>query len=349
MNIMEMSLRNIMWSLFICILIFFTTNAYSDEVLSLWLESVKSEYVIREPLKFIAIFENNSKDEVRLMPIEWLDTNDMDYMYFEIITPSGEKQFRYLQFQGWIGLINYEKFPGEPLMPGETREIFLYPNASSDYEPETGKEGAFHNITFPVQGEYRVKVVYSIPKIFKKIWRAEGGLKSNEISLIFRNPTDIEKEILDAYWEKGGARISFGDNDVGNVFDASSLERVIAKYPDHPMTKYAIFALGLEMRSHRHLDLRKSLDVFQKLQQKHPDFRYEEVQRFRASNYLRLGEKRKAVDICYEALASRPALKDHYKFMVTKILAEHGGEGLHRWQKARIRGSDRYYYIRKNE
>jgi len=299
----------------VTILLLTTFLSASTGNVRLKLELAKYEYVIREPLKFVVTLVNESDQTIRIPEASAFDM-DMEFLNMEIITPDGEKQLRKFFFKISDELIN-PNYTGEPLLPGESFQTYFYPNTSYFVLPlEWG------GITFPLPGTYQVRVYYSVPDVYKKLWRPEKNeLYSNKVDMLFREPTFEEQEILDACWSAGGSFLSLGDDyDVAN-FNEDKLEYVADKYPDHPMIKYALFYLAKNYL-YKSKTPDKSIPIFQELVENYHDYRFEEVHLHLGNNYLKAGSREEAIKTFNEALRKKPFLKDHFRFMCSKILSE---------------------------
>ncbi|UCF05645.1 MAG: hypothetical protein JSV33_01000 [bacterium] len=325
-----------------CVAIFFILFIHAvclgkDVVLRL--ESIQDEYVIREPIKLIATFVNESKEEIRLAGSYYFDMN-MKHMFFEVTNPGGETVHRRFQYYSTIGIIN-DEYRGEPLAPGESREMFLYPNATFVFNVDTSRMSGDCEVTFSEPGEYRVRLVYVVPEVFHHLWKKEGGLYSDPLTIRFRHPTQEEREILDAYWYEGGFQITYGDNNPSCNFNASELVRVIEKYPDNPMIRYANFGLALALLSENtNNSLLEAASVLDMLRSDYPGFRAEEVGQHLGTSFFRMNQKEKAIETFSDILRARPALKDHHLFMVNKIVAEYGKDYVDVWMRNRVDGKE---------
>ena len=62
--------------------------------------------------------------------------------------------------------------------------------------------------TFNKPGTYKIRIVYeATPEKFNNIYTREGGLRSNEITVHFREPGPVEKKMIDAMEHSLGADI----------------------------------------------------------------------------------------------------------------------------------------------
>ncbi|UCF06126.1 MAG: tetratricopeptide repeat protein [bacterium] len=302
--------------------------------LSLQLESAGYDMAIREPLKFTVTLKNISEREVRVIEVGKLDMN-MEFMHLEITTPDGETQLRKFTRFRMVSIVN-PNYEGEPLSPGESIETFIYPNVTH-HIVGTPRGG----VTFPAPGTYKVRLVYSIPEHYPRLWRGQNGeLYSNSIELRLREPDEIEREIMDAYWAEGGYAISKGDDNLGPEFDEYLLRAVMEKYPDHPFMKYIRFALAIELMDKRDLDsVQEVSTLLEDMRYRYPGHRDIEVRQHLATAYHLAGETDEAVRLLDDLLEEYPLLESHYNFMVSKIFVETGSyDGVLAWREARKTG-----------
>ena len=305
--------------------------------------SAKNEYVIREPVKFVVKLENHSDEVLRIVNVSSFDMN-MEFMELEVTYPNGERRYR----KGHISFVSrlfYPMWLGEQIFPGETIITFLYPNVTYAVD----HRGDWLEETFPVAGEYRLRVVYTVPEVYYELWKGPGGKAySNEITVVFREPDPVQREILDAYWLKGGYNVSMGDDSQMFEFDRLALANVAAKYPDQPFVKYALFALARDLThiwpgNVRPAEVEQGIAILLALKRDHPDFRADEIGIHVSKAYLDLQKYPEARASYAEVLAERPWLKDHDTFMMGKIRADTNEQpgAVTKWRKQRItRASD---------
>jgi hypothetical protein len=305
------------------------------------LRASQDEYVVREPIKLVVTLCNNSKEEIRTPGIAEL-AEEMEYIhYLEITTPRGEKQCRRYQFMYYSEAV-LPGYVGEPLSPGDYRELYLYPNVTWEIDCVTQERVNSLSVTFPDPGEYRMRAYYVVPSIYRKLWKREGGLASNEIVLQVRRPNSEENEILDAVWGKSLDNLMWGD-DFGCCIrrDELSLRHVIKKYPNNPLIKYALFELArsLSLRYNGSGEMMEALKIFGSLETQYPAFRYEEVRLHMGRTYRVLNQDVKALNSFAEALEYNPGLVDNYYFMAAKIYTETGShEAIGRYKRDRAKG-----------
>ncbi len=312
--------------------------SYAGEGLYLKLESPQNEYAVREPVKLVITLGNDSGEAIRIPEIQGEDMINMKFIYYmELITPKGERECRRAQFVYGIGLIN-EEYAGEPLFPGDYRELYLYPNATFNNDCGNFRPMSCLGATFPEEGEYRIRVFYMVPGYWPKLWNVADGLPSNELVLTFRKPTPEEAEILDAVW-LAGDYISLDSEDYCGFFNAEALRRAIAKYPNHPFIKHAEFALARTLcATDSKGQLREASSILETLASEHPDFRYEEVGIALGSCYLGLHETARVDSIFTKMLRKNPALEDNYRFMTAKLgmgFTDDAGRAVRKWREDR--------------
>jgi hypothetical protein len=169
-----------------------------------------------------------------------------------------------------------------------------------------------------------------VPDEYQKLWKPPSGeLFSNTVTLTVREPTAIEKEILNPLWTSGSAVFSAGDNVLGPSGDEDALETVISKYPDHPLTAYARLFLAksyLRLRdpSVEPQRIERGVELLNELVESHPSFRYEEVRHLLAIGLERSGDREAAIDLVQDTLRLCPGLNDNLPFMNYKIILETG-------------------------
>jgi hypothetical protein len=319
--------------------------SYAGEGLYLKLESPQNEYVVREPVKLVITLGNDSGEAIRIPEFQGEDMSNMKFIYYiELITPQGERQCRRAQFGDGIGLIN-EEYAGEPLFPGDHRELYLYPNATFNNECGNFRPMSCLGATFPEEGKYRIRVFYMVPGYWPKLWNVAGGLPSNELVLTFRKPTPEEAEILDAVWSAGDY-ISLNSEDYCGFFNGEALRRAIAKYPTHPYIKYAQFALARTLcATDNKGQLKEDSSILETLALEHPDFRCEEVGIALGGSYRGLHETARADSILTKMLRKNPALEDNDRFMTLKFgegFSDDAGRAVRKWREDRCRAVKPY-------
>lgn len=293
-----------------------------DEGLTLTLESNQREYALREPVKFVASLRNDTDRPVAVVEFDYLDSN-MEFMELEVTGPDGESEMRSTRHDYYLeGSMPHWR--GEPLMPGEKVDVALTPNASFI----VGGNIRDWSVTFPRSGEYTVRVHYVVSEYYQNLWKGPGGrLVSNPVAVRFREPTDEEREILDAYWAKDGYWISFGEQGKDCRFDIDALRRTLAKYENHEMSRYLRFALARQLlREYAKAPAREAAELLEKLRRDHPTFREEEVSMNLADAYKLSGNREKSVALLERMLKTGPALQRNVRFM-TQFLTTKFPEG----------------------
>lgn len=298
-----------------------TVHGSSD--MTLHLESAQTDYIIREPVKFIVTLQNNNSEIQNYVGMTELDEN-MKYLYYKIHTPFGETELRksqYLHFHGHTG----DNWPGYPFRPGQRVVLFLYPNVTQCLGV---RDCEF--VTFSMPGTYKIQVVYYIPERFARLWKGQDGkLYSNEVLVTFRQPSHEEKEILDAIWYKRPSLLSSGDDGLLVNFSKSKLENVIENHNDNELIKYAYFSLARQLISDGRGSWERAIELLELVLRKYPNFRYEEVRKHLAITHFNIDRgSNQAISILNETLKKRPWLKDNINFMSLKIFIEsHGRTG----------------------
>lgn len=298
----------------------------NDIVLNL--RSHQDIYVLHEPLHFIGELRNDAEQLVMLNSMEGLSDENMTYLFLEIITPSGEKQERRTCFSLRRSITNIE-YKGEPLWPGETFGIDIFPNHTYSIREEDRMKGGW---TFPVVGEYKVRLVYEVDDRMKHLWKPPGNrLYSNQMTIRIIEPTPAQEEILAAYWKDAVSLGQAWDGKLMFGFDADELNRVLQKYPTDPFIKYPIFAL-LNMESGMlHPDLVNVIPHAQYLMSHFPDFRPGQVRRVYAGALIASERQSEGLNVLKEALTIEPRLKDNLDIMMLKVGTEKGSRAAF-WQ-----------------
>lgn len=310
--------------------------------LRITLSTPQHDYVVREPIKFVVSMKNVGPETIRIVEVFYLKCDaNMRHFFIEIETPWGKLERRNHLLVVPTEIIN-KQYNGEPLAPGDSIEVFLYPNFTVPVEPpgllSARGEG---RVTFPEAGTYRVRVAYFVPEYFVNLWRGENGIAySNWVELRFRDPTPEEKEILDVIWESNPQELSSGDDTLIPSFNELSLKRVIANYPDNPLIKYAYFNLARQIMSlvggARNGE---AVPIFEMLIERYPDFRYEEVRQHLAKAYFYSGQPERARELMRRTLRERPNLRHHDNFMMRKLsMEEPTGIATIKWRKLRRKG-----------
>lgn len=314
---------------------------------SLEVGSVKSEYVVREPVKFIVKLINESPQPVNIPEPHYFDMN-MRFLLLEVTSPNGELQVRRFQYVSTLSLVNYQ-YTGEPLASGEMIETYLYPNVTYPVDLPSLSPADETHITFPEPGRYGVRVIYHVDPAMENLWKGpKGDLYSNRSTLQFRKPTASEEEILAALWVDGGYELSVGDTKTISSFDEIPLRRVIDDYPQHPMTDYARLALARTLmvlsESTTRAELSEAAEILEWLMENSVDIRPREVRQLLGEAYSTLGLRDKAVALFSETLRIHPELQDNFHFMQLLIVTKTGSvEATSEWIESRKSGDKRIF------
>jgi len=300
---------------------------------SLTLRSYQDVYVLHEPLQFMGELRNNSDQLVLLNSMEGLSDENMRDLFLEIITPNGEKQERRTCFS-YVHYFTNAEYKGQPLWPGETFGIDIFPNHTYPITYSRGDNGGW---TFPEVGEYRVRLVYEVEDFMMYLWKPPGNrLYSNQITIRVIEPSPAQKEILAAYWKDSVSDGEAWDGKLMYGFDAKELNRVLQKYPTEPFVKYAIFALLNLESPMNHPDLANATDHAQYLMSHFPDFRPGPVRRAYAAALIASGQEAEGLKVLDEAITIEPRLKDNFNIMMLKVGTERGGKaGFWQWKRER--------------
>lgn len=311
----------------------------SAKTLKLEIDFSQASYAIREPIRITARLTNVSRELQHIIEVGRL-TTDMEFMYLRIVTPTGEPQYRAFRFTSSTEFFN-PNYVGEPLKPGETIELFLYPNVSGfilhPEQPEPPEPGG---ITFPVPGEYEVQLVYFVPAVLKKLHDETGTeIYSDPVTVSFRLADAIEREILDACWESGGGWISMGDNTLGGRANDVLLKAEIDKYPDHAFTKYAMILFIRSKTTGPNPENEEALAMVDDLMKRYTDFRIEEVRQLKATNLRYLHRWEESLEVLEEAIEINPLLRTNYQFMWQKVTTQYGThKAVRQWKANRLAG-----------
>jgi hypothetical protein len=315
--------------------------------LDISISSPKTSYVVGEPVKFEIRITNNSDSVKRIVDIEFLGSN-MEYMLFEITTPDNVREIRNTK-KAIIHYMYNPNYSGEPLQPGEFVLTYLYPNSSRVINSEEiyGEEHRSGR-TFPRPGLYKIRAGYFVKEHQVVLKESVGGvLYSNALELEFRAPTAEEREILSAYWGGANFMADGSEIDSGSQHDVQALRSVIAKYPDHPMTKYAYFGLLRTMSTIRLdgtiVNLEEATALSEVLRRDYPQYRFVEVRKLTAGALRKAGRRSEALALYQEALSKEPGLIHYYGFMGALVYCDTGGsDGVREWENRRRRGLKEY-------
>jgi hypothetical protein len=323
-------------------LLAFACTSASAASLSIKLDSPQYVYVLGEPVKLRVTLQNDSTETIRIVHLAKLGQH-MEFMHYELVEPSGSEYLCWSQL-GHVHRALDPLMSGEPLRPGEAVVAFLYPRKVFKATSPTGAGRRGSVDLFAEPGTYRLRIVYGVSKVYERLWYAgQNGRESNELILTFRPPDSKEREILDARaagWNMGAAA---GELDDHAAFDEDALRRVIRKYPDHPLAKYARFALA---RSLTRIDRdgiastgSEGVAIFESLRERVPDFRGEEISKQLGTAYYHLGDRNKAVHVFEDALVRYPHMRLTYAFMASYIRVLTNDPGaVQRWSEGRSEG-----------
>ncbi|MFO7916127.1 MAG: tetratricopeptide repeat protein [Candidatus Krumholzibacteriales bacterium] len=317
-------------------------EASAGEPVQFTIESSKDEYVVNEPVRFKLKLKNISETEQRVLTDTgegFLSlTRNIDYY---ITTPAGIEEKRYIPWDSDLigGMGDYK---GVPLAPGDSLVAYVYPFqsflAGKVTREKVLKEKKRRYRTFNKPGTYKISIVYeATPEKFNNIYTREGGLRSNEITVNFREPGPIEKKMIDAMEHSLGADIYIYDR--VEPEDAEIMSELIEKYPDNPLTRH----LELRVANARYWEgkLEEAAEKFREVNRKYPDFRYHNVQLFLAMTYLKMGKKEKAIEAIDTAFRNDPECRELRSLNELKAEILYGKrEGYRKWMKARVKGID---------
>ena len=276
-------------------------------------------------------------------------TTNMEFMYFEIEYPSGKVDHRRFRFMETTIIINPE-YTGEPLLPGQSVYIMLYPNVSEVLSSSSAEHSEIQ--TFNEVGTCKVRLVYSVPKVYDKL-SPNRLVASNQIEINFRKADRTESEILDACWLDGGGWFSIGEGCPGPFAkdSESALRSVIVRYSDHPMTDYARLLLASALISYtsngHDRRIAEGLEVLDELDRllgqadsgRSASFRATERAMIRGYGLCSLGEEEEAMIVYKNALQKMPQLRTNSHFMWGVLVCEYDHpESVAKWWMNRKKG-----------
>jgi len=316
---------------------------YAEEPVKFTIESDKDEYVVNEPVRFKLKLKNISETEQRVLT----DLGERHYLSltrnitYNITTQEGIEEKRYIP-SGADLIGDIRNYKGVPLAPGDSLVAYVYPFSSfpkgRTTREEELKEKKRRYRTFNKPGTYKISIVYeATPEKFNNIYTREGGLRSNEIAVHFREPGPVEKKMIDAMNHSITT-----DYDIYNRVepeDAEFMSELIEKYPDNPLTRH----LELRVANARYWEgkLEEAAEKFREVNRKYPDFRHHNVQLFLARTYLKMGKKEKAIEAIDTAFRNDPECRELRSLNELKAEILYGKRDAYRkWMEARIKGID---------
>lgn len=295
-------------------------------VLRVTLSSEKAEYIIREPIKCRVTLENVGGKSINIPEIEYLGAN-MEYMQIRVVRPDGSVQLRSTQHKS-SPMVRSAYYTGELLGPGETRQCFLYPVLSNSIGEDENL------LTFDEPGSYQVSLCYVVDSFRKVLYGHDSdAICSNEITLVFREPDDVERELLDALWYGSEAvhALIHGDKSIVGRHDVERLRQAMKRHPGHDLLPYLQLAVARSLTSElvdsilsdfprtksrsRESGPLDAVPVLLGLMDEYPDFRYEEVRYQLGEAYRASGRTVEATAVYERLLAHRPELRDDYDIM----------------------------------
>jgi hypothetical protein len=316
---------------------------HTQSGLDLKIHLTQDRYVVGEPMKLVATLTNPSNEVLPIIEVRALGTN-MEYMYFVVTRPDGVIQKRTTKQADIDMFFDASKYKGEPLKPGESVRVYLYPVASGVRYQSPDSDRDHNPMTFPTPGEYTLQLVYHVPKDFEQLVAATGEeVESNTLTVRIDAPTTDEAQILAACWARGKSAFVFGDNTCKGVFDPDTLQAVIDRYPKHEMVRYAKFYLAQFLMSIDTCDYEGAIEIFQNLGEEHPGFRAEERFLLMGRSLAYLGRKEQARAAFADAIRLDPLLVTDYTFMWgrwTSLDTTAGVKALKQWRANRWAGVD---------
>ncbi len=325
------------------VLLAFACSSAFAASLSVKLDSPKYNYVVGEPVKLRVTLQNDSTETIRIVHLPQLGQN-MEYTHYKLVEPSGSEYLCWSQMFHVMRAFDPLK-SGEPLGPGEAVVLFLYPRKVFKAARQAGAGRRRSVDMFAEVGTYRLRIVYGVSKAYELLWYAgSSGRESNELVLTFRAPDSIEQEILGACAAGRNMGAALGELDDTAAFDEDALRSVIRKYPDHPLTEYARFALARSLtritRDGIASTASEGVSIFESLREQAPGFRGEEISKQLGTAYYYLGEQDRAVSVFEDALVRYPYMQLTYPFMARYIRVLTNDIGaVQRWSEGRSKGN----------
>jgi|GEM_PF-4423446 len=322
------------WIFSVILVLFATQGILGEGQVTLKLASYANSHVLHEPLELRGELVNDSDQTIRIYGMEMFSNENMPCLFLEITTPDGRQQQRRTCFS-LPTVVKSATYIGEPLEPGARFGFKIYP--SGTYFIDNINEGGW---TFPVPGEYGVRLVYEVEEFRERLWKPVGNrLYSNQIKLRITIPLSAEKEILDSYWKDV---VPYGEAWDGKRmwgFDVPELQRVLGKYPNEPMIKYIHFALLNQASGAVRADLPNAKTHAELLMSRFPDFRSGLVRSACGAALIANGRKAEGLRVLEDALRVDPLLVNNESFMNLKITTEEGSDkAFWLWQDKRKAG-----------
>ena len=222
------------FALFLVLCALALTSSVASAQLEITIELDRSTYVLREPVRLLARYQNAGSEPLRIVSSGDLGSN-MVFTYYEVTTPDGvtlrrKHQYLFLDYTSTA-------ITGELLAPGDFVDIAMYPNLTGTLPQESVRRRGF---TFPRPGAYRLRLAYDVPRAFSGVWRSgDGGpVLSNEVVFNVQPADSVETEILDAYWSASRSDLACGDGVMYLEIDETLTRSVLAKYPNHRLSQH---------------------------------------------------------------------------------------------------------------
>lgn len=318
------------WSVVLLVTVLDLSDAPAQSLV-VHMDTEQTEYVIREPVKFRVALKNVSNEPVNIPSVSEFN-NNMNYTYLLITTPEENTERRRYQYIYDLKILG-TLYAGELLAPGDSIQFFLYPNftfkeqSSSDYA----------TLTFGEPGFYDVRVCYTVPSGYKILKAsAPDDVCSSAVTLHFRKPDAIEKDILASFWKKNSVAMAHAEWSSLTTYDIGALRAALRSYPQHPMIRWVRYELGRQLMSPEEYgyrikpggppkgDVEEAAGIFEALQRNYPDFRPAEVAYFLAKAYLDLGRRSDAARVLLRAIDANPGLRTDARFMPAYVYAKTG-------------------------
>lgn len=298
----------------------------TNTAIEVHLATDRQELVVREPMVFRITLRNVSDETVSVPDVTTFD-NNMEHFLLEVEGPDGATLLRRNTFYTETKVYNPE-YEGEPLMPGESITTNIYPVVSDIVQAASGTPKRSFGLTFPMAGDYRVRVFYEVDERNPRFWHSDAGaVGSNTVEIAVLAPTSEDVAILDAIWSKGPGPLAIGDDYFGYRFDEEELRNVVDMYPDNRLSLLAKFYLAKSLATVRPGEAeepahREAVELFNELRTSSPLFRTREVALNLAGDLVKLGEYVRASKVIEAYLRDAPSGESDYKLMSLRVAVD---------------------------